>query len=240
MDMMACPGMAVPAVLMQHVVDVESSFNPYAIGVVGGRLARQPRNMGEAIATARMLEREGFDFSLGLAQVNRSNLAHYGLASYAQAFDACRNVRAGSRILAECHARSGNDWGKALSCYYSGDFVTGFRQGYVQKVFASIQASLRSSGDLGGRSRAGDGVATAGPSPSGSPPPSSRQLERLPGTAGRQRQEATSPRPAQRLPVVVTIGAAVPARPADIAARAQTAAADAPTPAVAPDQAFVF
>lgn len=129
--------MALPMHVMQHVMRVESSFNPYAIGVVGGRLARQPRSLPEAVATARMLEQNGFNFSLGLAQVNRHNLARYGLESYEKAFSACDNVRAGSRILRECYQRAG-DWGKALSCYYSGNFVTGFRHGYVQKVMATM------------------------------------------------------------------------------------------------------
>jgi len=73
-----------------------------------------------------------------VAQVNRSNLAKYGLDTYAKAFDPCLNLSVGSRILNECYYSSGGDWGKAFSCYYSGDFVTGFRQGYVQKVFASM------------------------------------------------------------------------------------------------------
>lgn len=30
------------------LLEVESSLNPYAIGVVGGRLERQPRTQGEA------------------------------------------------------------------------------------------------------------------------------------------------------------------------------------------------
>lgn len=141
MEVMACPGLAVPPAVMHHVVHVESSFNPYAIGVVGGRLVRQPRNLGEAVATARMLESRGFNFSLGLAQVNRYNLARYGLGSYEAAFQACPNLQAGSRILAECHQRAGQDWGKSFSCYYSGNFTTGFRAGYVQKVFASMQQS---------------------------------------------------------------------------------------------------
>ena len=56
-----CPDMALPMHVMQHVMRVESSFNPYAIGVVGGRLERQPRNLPEAVATARMLEKNGFN-----------------------------------------------------------------------------------------------------------------------------------------------------------------------------------
>lgn len=128
---------------MHHVVHVESSFNPYAIGVVGGHLVRQPRNLSEALATVRMLERRGFNFSLGLAQVNRHNLGKYGLDSYEKAFEICPNLEAGSRILAECHSRSSGDWGKSFSCYYSGNFVTGYRHGYVQKVFASMQGTGR-------------------------------------------------------------------------------------------------
>lgn len=141
MELMDCPNLAVPRDVMQHVVKVESSYNPYAIGVVGGRLQRQPKTLSEALATVRMLEGRGFNFSLGLAQVNRHNLAKYGLTSYEHAFQACPNIVAGSRILAECHGRSGRDWGKSFSCYYSGNFTTGFRHGYVQKVYASMQGA---------------------------------------------------------------------------------------------------
>lgn len=141
-DMMQCQDIAVPADVMHHVVQVESSFNPYAIGVVGGKLVRQPRTLAEAVSTAQMLEDRGYNFSVGLAQVNRYNLSKYGVTSYAQAFDRCTNLQAGSRILSECHERAKGDWGSAFSCYYSGNFVTGFQHGYVKKIFASMgQAS---------------------------------------------------------------------------------------------------
>jgi type IV secretion system protein VirB1 len=142
MELMTCPNLAVPAQVMSHVIDVESSYNPYAIGVVNGQLVRQPQNLDEARATAQMLEQKGYNFSVGVAQINRANLLKYGLDSYEKAFDACGNVAAGSRILAECYANSGGDWGKAFSCYYSGNFVTGFRDGYVQKIYDSIGRSL--------------------------------------------------------------------------------------------------
>jgi type IV secretion system protein VirB1 len=136
--MMGCPNLAVPATVMRHVVDVESGANPYAIGVVGGRLARQPKSLDEAVATARMLEAKGYNFSLGIAQVNRANLGKHGLDTHEKAFDPCSNLLAGSRILADCHTSAGGDWGKAFSCYYSGNFVTGFEHGYVQKIYDSI------------------------------------------------------------------------------------------------------
>ncbi|WP_167709916.1 lytic transglycosylase domain-containing protein [Xanthomonas arboricola] len=146
MELMGCTGLAVPGEVMQHVVRVESSRNPYAIGVVGGRLVREPRGLAEAVATAKMLEQKGYNFSLGLGQVNRYNLQKYGLTSYEMAFDKCPNLVAASRILAECHSRSGANWGKSFSCYYSGNFETGFKHGYVQKIYASIRQSVASSG----------------------------------------------------------------------------------------------
>lgn len=44
---------------LQAIVRVESGGNPYAIGVIGGALERQPRSLGEAVATAAELERLG-------------------------------------------------------------------------------------------------------------------------------------------------------------------------------------
>lgn len=141
MELMNCADLAVPLDVMHHVVRVESSHNPFAIGVVGGHLVRQPQNLPEALSTVRMLESRGFNFSIGLAQVNRYNLGKYGLDSYEKAFQACPNLQAGSRILAECYSRSGRDWGKSFSCYYSGNFVTGYRHGYVQKIYASMRGT---------------------------------------------------------------------------------------------------
>lgn len=186
MELMGCADLAVPAEVMRHVVRVESSFNPYAIGVVGGRLARQPRSLPEAVSTARMLEEKGYNFSLGLAQVNRYNLAPQGLATYERAFDSCKNLQAGSRILADCYRRSGSDWGKAFSCYYSGNFVTGFRHGYVQKVLAAWR------GDAGGLPAAVGRLAVRGSIDAGASggDPGSVVLRRISEAAGPTRDLA--------------------------------------------------
>jgi type IV secretion system protein VirB1 len=119
------------------LVSVESSFNPHAIGVVGGVLERQPRSRAEAIATARALEASGWNYSVGLAQINARNFAHLGLDAVT-AFDPCRNLAAMQLVLSECLQRY-DDTAQAalrtaLSCYYSGNGVTGFRHGYVQRV----------------------------------------------------------------------------------------------------------
>lgn len=144
-DMQACPNLAVPMVLMQHVVNIESAGNPFAIGVVGAHLERQPLNLQEAIATAHMLEDRGYNFSLGVAQINRYNLAKFGLSSYELAFDVCANLSAGSLILSQCYALAGHEWGKAFSCYYSGNLSKGFEDGYVQKIYDSLNRPTASN-----------------------------------------------------------------------------------------------
>jgi type IV secretion system protein VirB1 len=140
---------AVHASSLQAIVRTESGFNPYAIGVVGGRLMRQPANRDEAIATARALEAGGWNYSMGLGQVNRGNLAAYGL-TLETAFDPCANLHAGSAILSSCYTRAAAATGAgqrallaSFSCYYSGDFTRGFKAdfggtSYVQRVVANV------------------------------------------------------------------------------------------------------
>ncbi|MDN7179184.1 lytic transglycosylase domain-containing protein [Caballeronia sp. SEWSISQ10-4 2] len=130
------------------IVRTESEFNPYAIGVVGGRLLRQPTSLDEAIATVRALDVNGWNYSVGLAQVNRSNWPQLGL-NRQNAFDPCRNLAAGAAILQECfrlarasHADVQQALRKSLSCYASGDFSTGYRTGYVQRVVDNAAARL--------------------------------------------------------------------------------------------------
>jgi len=139
---------------LKAVVRTESSGNPYAIGVVGGQLERQPRSLAEAIATARELERQGFNFSMGLGQINRYNLAKYG-ETYDTVFEACRNLKTGGAILKDCFLRAKrtiSDEQSALraafSCYYSGNFTRGLRPdkvgqpSYVQKVAANASGQV--------------------------------------------------------------------------------------------------
>jgi type IV secretion system protein VirB1 len=244
MELMSCPNLAVPNDVMQHVVHVESAFNPYAIGVVGGRLARQPRNLSEAVATVRMLEARGFNFSVGLAQVNRYNFDRYGLDSYERAFQACPNLQAGSRILAECYGRSGGDWGKSFSCYYSGNFTTGFRHGYVQKVYASMRGSADGAA-------APIEVIAGGAAKSALPQRRSR--EGVDGATWRRRLEtaamrAVEPAPGLKMPEASAPASSQPVQttavvlqPANPASAAQVPLPAVPQSSASPgDQAFVF
>lgn len=130
------------------LVSVESAFNPWAIGVVGGALVRQPRHRAEALATAKALRDAGWNFSVGLGQINVGNFDRLGLTVEA-AFEPCANLAAMQTVLAECFDRASGSTSKAvdqvalrqaLSCYYSGNFDTGFRHGYVRKVVVAARA----------------------------------------------------------------------------------------------------
>ena len=134
------------------LVSVESAFNPWAIGVGGGSLLRQPRNRAEALVTAKALRDAGWNFSVGLGQINVGNFGRLGL-SVESAFEPCTNLTAMQTVLADCFdrasARAASAAGdqvalrQALSCYYRGNFATGFRHGYVRKVVATAGTTAR-------------------------------------------------------------------------------------------------
>lgn len=133
---------------MQIVMQGESTLRPYAIGYKIVRqddgkvffLNVQPRTREQAISWARWLTENKFDFDAGAVQVNSRNFKAYGLR-YLAAFDPCLNISRGAAILHECYSRAlpkcpdpQTALRRALSCYQSGNFTTGFKTGYVQKL----------------------------------------------------------------------------------------------------------
>jgi type IV secretion system protein VirB1 len=154
--LLACAPLIAPDTA-QALIAVESGGNPYAIGVVAGSLVRQPRNLAEAVATVRVLDAEGWNYSVGLAQINKSHFQRFGLTAQA-AFEPCGNLRAMQDILGDCFGRAAQRAStqtalrQAFSCYYSGNFQTGFQHGYVNKVVAawSQRAPRRTTAAKGG------------------------------------------------------------------------------------------
>lgn len=131
---------------LKSLIGNESTYNPYAIGVVDGRLERQPKSLREAVATAERLEREGFRFSVGIGQLLVTNMRALGL-SYAQAFEPCRNLQAISELMVKNYTKAltanpnpQEALRDSLSMYYSGNPVRGYQPdkegdlSYVQKV----------------------------------------------------------------------------------------------------------
>lgn len=141
--------------LMRRIVRVESSGNPFAIGVVRARLARQPVNLPQAVATAKSLNAANYNFSIGLAQVNQIHFSRLGWTNQlADGFNACKNISAGAEVLDSCFTKAyqyesqrekkvrlSSVQRMALSCYYSGDLFLGERLGYVTKVIGYPSAN---------------------------------------------------------------------------------------------------
>jgi type IV secretion system protein VirB1 len=215
LDILALAAVCAPSIhprTMQVLVNAESSGNAFAIGVVGGHLARQPSTLAEAVATARDLERKGFDFSVGLAQINRQNLPAYKL-DIAQAFDVCKNLAAGADILQKCYARAANDGTpsqdalrQALSCYYSGNFSRGFKPdgdgtSYVQRVNAATTKRVADGSRVPAMEPLGGSAGAELPpipiplakSVSPGKTPTKRAQEGLPDAFGQSSRDAFSP-----------------------------------------------
>lgn len=122
--------------VIQRLINIESSGNPYAIAVKGVPIVKQPKTMEEAIQAAKQLDKLGFNFSVGLMQINHTNFDKTNL-TIETAFDYCKNIDAGSQIFKECHDRakikfkdksSTDILNHAASCYYSGNFEYGFKK----------------------------------------------------------------------------------------------------------------
>ncbi|SFU33636.1 type IV secretion system protein VirB1 [Nitrosomonas eutropha] len=138
--------------VMQQIYQVESGFNPFAIGVVGGRLVRQPNNLAEAVATANYLTNLDRNFSIGQGQVNKTHFVRLGWDSDIKAgFDVCKNVVAAYEIFQQCQSwaigsgfnatQEYSATNAALSCYYSGKLGAGKTNPdvtrYINKVISS-------------------------------------------------------------------------------------------------------
>jgi len=147
--LIAACGIVAQADLLAAIVRVESGGNPIALAVNGAvELVRAPRDLDDAAAMARWLAAHGYNFDAGLAQVNSANLARLGLDT-SSVFEPCANLRAASRLLGECYKRALRRWDDAeramtaaLSCYNTGDFTRGVRNGYVGALRASAASSL--------------------------------------------------------------------------------------------------
>jgi type IV secretion system protein VirB1 len=121
------------------IIQTESSGEPFAINVNGGRQPARQRNAADAAATARRFVAAGYSVDLGLGQINSRNMRWLGL-TWETVFDPCTNVAALARVLTTNYnaARAGRDpqtaLRVALSMYNTGSQTRGFSNGYVAKV----------------------------------------------------------------------------------------------------------
>ena len=93
-----------------------------------GSYATEAASVNVAIVRASALLRTGRSIDLGLMQINSRNLGWLGL-SVEEAFDPCRNIAAGARVLT------------SFSGYNTGHPNRGFANGYVARVLAAGASS---------------------------------------------------------------------------------------------------
>lgn len=117
----------------QEVARVESGFNPYAIAEIVPKSERKPGDKGvisyfpeskaEALSIVNSISDRKRRYSVGLMQITSTNFPRYGMTAE-KLFSPCNNLAVFEKILVDCYQRGG-DLAKGLSCYYSGNFVTG-------------------------------------------------------------------------------------------------------------------
>jgi len=147
----ACAPQVAPETLLA-MARVESGLEPLAIGVNGpAPRGLRPARLEAAVANASALIAAGRSVDLGLAQINSRNLARLGLTPRT-AFEPCRNLAAGARVLEAGYRRATPAPGQeqaalrtALSYYNTGHPSRGLRNGYVAKVAAAARGGMSAS-----------------------------------------------------------------------------------------------
>lgn len=140
-------------VTMRALIKTESAGNPFILADAGPahlpwiereHMVRtiRPQSAAESAQIVRTLVAKGHKVAIGLTQVEAGNLLKMGL-TIEDVLDPCTNIRAGAQILSQFYSSALRKIGPhdpqaalhaALSAYWSGDFVRGFKGGYVQKV----------------------------------------------------------------------------------------------------------
>ncbi|MGC8494194.1 MAG: lytic transglycosylase domain-containing protein [Syntrophobacteraceae bacterium] len=133
---------------IQAIIGVESRGDPLAIHV--NSKARvpfpKPRNREQAIRIANRLIAAGYSVDCGLMQVNSQHLSPGGITT-ADLFDPCKNVRVGGEILTDDYTTAASIFAPgqlallaALSAYNTGNFTSGFYNGYVGKYLHGLKS----------------------------------------------------------------------------------------------------
>lgn len=140
------------------IARVESGFDPYAIAEIIPKAERKkakssvishhPKNKDEAIILIKQIERKKRRYSVGLMQITSTNFNHFGVTAH-DLLSPCTNLTVFEKIITNCYQR-GRSLKKALSCYYSGNFITGQQPerdfshtSYVQRIGYAVPSTLQ-------------------------------------------------------------------------------------------------
>lgn len=132
--------------VMTAIVKVESGGNPWAINInkANQRLLAQPQTKAQAEAWVRWFVANGYNIDIGLAQINIKNIQKFKLDPVSF-LEPCNNLELAGKILksnydnaAKTSKNSDDAVRNAISAYNTGNFRSGYKNGYVGKVMAKL------------------------------------------------------------------------------------------------------
>ncbi|MBI5681843.1 MAG: transglycosylase SLT domain-containing protein [Deltaproteobacteria bacterium] len=98
--------------LLQAIATVESNNHPYAINVnKNGRSVKTvyPTSKKSAIEQIKNLDRLGYNYDIGIGQINVKNIKGYGMDPK-ELFEPCKNLHASAMLLKGLIDRYGYTW----------------------------------------------------------------------------------------------------------------------------------
>lgn len=131
---------------LRAVAAVESHLDPLAIHDNSTHESLVSKNLPAAIALARNRIKLGHSVDIGLMQINNHNLVAQGM-NVEDAFDACRSLAAGSRILLSAFTAGSSESERqaailiSLSRYNTSRALAGVANGYASEVIAAQSGS---------------------------------------------------------------------------------------------------
>ncbi len=133
-----CTAPGMPPANVAAVAQQESGFHPYAIRDETTDQSHYPATREAAEALAARLTAQGHLLGVGLMQLTPP--ANFGL-SIAEAFDPCKNMKAGAELLAANFELEWQALMRALSRYNSGSPTRA--EAYAKRVAAQAQRNAR-------------------------------------------------------------------------------------------------
>jgi len=127
---------------LRAVASVESHFDRLAVRDNTTHESLTPHNLPAAVALARNRMKIGHSVDIGLMQINSANLATLGM-SVEDAFDECRSLAAGGRILLSAFGVGSREFERqaailiSLSRYNTGKALAGIANGYADQVIVA-------------------------------------------------------------------------------------------------------
>lgn len=128
--------------VIKAIVKVESGGDPWAINInkKGVRLLAKPKTREQAQAWINWFVKNSYNIDIGIAQINIKNIQKMKL-NPSDLLDPCLNLKVAGQILLSNYknsakqAKNSDDAVRlAISAYNTGNFRSGFDNGYVNKV----------------------------------------------------------------------------------------------------------